>query len=353
MEKINLSEYLQKGEAFIEAQTFIVNKDCKIGNNDGGVVLKGCTFIYESSGGITFHNCVISNCIFIGLAKPELYGEGHFGHAWFDSTKVDGIILKNSFKIVLFGKCSVKNLTDESYSESFNSSSSQISDFNIRGYCTKIHFKEVTFSSTSSEKSVWKKGIGLTAHCESVAFNDVNIHPYWLAAKCKDKSSLDLTRATLIDDWSRLRKKYAGMSLLIVLILTFLYFLPIFFHAFYLSLASKITIELPSIRKVPLWEVLLYGGKTGYVAGIYAFLTVVLLLYNVGRLYMTVSISRLREEENFLNDSNFPIAAIPPEKYKNQVLLDKILSTLFWISIIYTVFKLFDALFLEVPVLNL
>ncbi len=201
-------------------------------------------------------------------------------------------------------------------------------------------------------ESFWDKTIRLSAKCDKVVFDNVKINPFYLATKCADKSTLDLTRATLTDNWSKLRKKYAGVNLFIVLVLTFIFFLPLLTQSFFLLLSSKIDASLLPFQRVPLWEALLFGGKVGNAAVLYCSLTIVLIVYNITRFLMTLSIARLREEESFLRDSNFQLVSIHPEKYKTQLVIDKVLKILLWLSIIYSGLKLYDTLQIQVPLFH-
>jgi hypothetical protein len=97
---------------------------------------------------------------------------------------------------------------------------------------------------------------------------------------------------------------------------------------------------------------LLFGGKKGWQALGYSVLTFVLLAYNIGRLYLTIKVSKIREEESFLKDVNFSLASIHPDKINTLLIIDKILSILFWISIGYSCLKLLDALLISVPALK-
>jgi hypothetical protein len=329
-------------DIIIEGQTSLTeNRNCP--------VYDSCKFIFRESGEYLIDGVTIQNCSFIGLENLH-YFPTNAGRLTIRNCKkfYDNRITKE-FRIIEIENCELANFNDDSISTQFVMTKSEIKDFVIKGSCESLHLSDVRFLSSLHRHSTWDKVIIKSAKCFKTIFDNVRINPFYFATKCDDKSSLDLSRSTLIDNWSRLRKKYAGLSLFIVFFLTFLFFLPLFTHSFFLLTLKKVESQFYEAKTIPLWEALLFGGKTGWTAIGYATLTMILLIYNIGRIYMTVSIARLREEEMFLKDSDFNLVSIHPEKYKKQLLLDKVLSIMFWISIGYTLLKLVDTLLIKVP----
>lgn len=311
----------------------------------------GCKFIFLKEGSASFRNCHVENCFFQGGGEDlsDLFSIS--GIVDFDECK---IFRRNKFigrfERISINKSLIEALTDNSDANEYLVEQSNLWNFIIKGSCRKLYLDGANFfTHDATHKSVWSKEISINAVCKGTIFGAVKLDPFYLSTKCKDKSSLDISQATLIDHWSRLRKKYAGISLFIVFVLTFLFFLPLFTHSFFLLTVTKINRGLAPVQTMPLWEALLFGGKDGIYKILYSILTVILLLYNIGRLYMTISIAKLREEEIFLKDSNFNLVSIHPEKYKNQLFIDKWLSVIFWISIGYTLLKLVDSLMIAVP----
>lgn len=332
--------------SLIRKQDFSVDKT----HTFKDITFENCNFFFKLKTELTFISCSITDCVFIGLANespvdPELARPSIKIE---NTSSFDNNLLGGDFANVIITNSTIKRLNDRSSSLLYNIENTTVLNADILGSCKVLILNEVVFISGTYYNSIWNKSITQKAVCVNVIFDHVRINPFFLATKCHDKSSLDLSGATLVDDWSRLRKKYAGLSLFIVFLLTFFFFLPIFTHSFFLIALSKIEVS-PFYEKIPLWKALIYGGKHGYNAIIYLILTIVLLLYNIGRIYMTISISRLREEENFLKDSDFNSISIHPEKYKKQLIVDKILSWMFWISIGYTILKLIDTLMIAVP----
>ena len=211
------------------------------------------------------------------------------------------------------------------------------------------NLKHFEFLAPKYGNSIWNMPIRNSAICKDVLFDNVYINPFYFATKCTDKSTLDFSKAILIDDWSRLRKKYSGINLFIVFFLTLIFFLPYLAKSYVLLMLANVDVANIEITKVPLWEVLLYGGKEGYLRYGYLILSIVLILYNVVRLWMTISIGKLREEERYLKDSNFQMVSIHIDKLTTHVKVDKILTIGLWISVVYSIFKIIDALYVLVP----
>lgn len=338
-------EYFKNNISSFEGETIFVDNLL----NKSNVTFKNCSFLLKPEGSIQLSDCEIENCRFFGLKSFDDLLDNKNYLIISRPKKFDSNSISRVFRTISLKDGKVKNLVDHSSTSSKTSLSKlKVYDSFIMGSCNILNIEDFYFSKRTG-KSYWNKAISIQANCMNAVFDDTKIDPFFLATKCSNKSTLDITRATLTDDWSRLRKKYAGVSLFIVFILTLFFFLPLITESFFLLLSTKIDSSLVPFNKAPLWKVLLFGNKNGTSAIIYLILTIVLLIYNIGRFWMTISIAKLREEENFLKDSSFQLVSIHPEKYKIQKYVDSILSYLFWISLIYSILKLIDTLKIEVP----
>lgn len=67
---------------------------------------------------------------------------------------------------------------------------------------------------------------------------------------------------------------------------------------------------------------------------------------------MTISISKLQQEEKFLKDANFHLISIHPNKLRIHIKIDRFLNIIFCISAAYSLLKLIDTLFIMVPAFN-
>lgn len=345
--KVSFSNYSAETNEIRNVELVVDGPMSRMGS--GELAFQGCKFLFTNTGSIKFQDCKIINCTFVGLNNLHSFTTDAGSLEIISCKEFQNNQIGEQFRKIHIENSVLNNFTDESVTTIYNIDDVEITDFSIMGACESIQLSLVKFQSSKFINSVWDKKIIKRATCNRIIFDNVKINPFYFATKCHDKSTLDISRAKLIDNWSRLRKKYSGLSLFIVFLLTFLFFLPLLTHTFFLLTLSKIDNSLNSIKRIPLWEALLFGGKLGLNAVFYSLLTLTLLLYNTGRIFMTVSISRLREEEIFLKDSNFNLVSIHPEKYRIQLKIDKVLSVMFWISIGYTILKTIDTLIILVP----
>ena len=112
---------------------------------------------------------------------------------------------------------------------------------------------------------------------------------------------------------------------------------------------SKFDASIVDLDKIHLWEALIFGGKEGWYAWLYCILTIFLIVYNIGRFWLTLSIAKLREQELFLSDSGFNLNSISPDKYILQLNIDKCLNFMFVVTFLYSLLKLWDVAWLLVP----
>lgn len=347
MEYILSEQNLNVNEPIID-KIFVVNDSVQL-RHLGKILFKNCRFRVKNEGFLNVgENVSFESCIFEGTREINVSQAKNKLNFQKCETFKDNRFY-GAFHQIYLNRMNATGLKDKSNSHEFHLYEMNIYDSTLLGNTNYFFCEKTLFKSEKSNLSIFNKKIQMSAECKTVSFVNVLINPNMFATKCANKDSLDITNAILTDDWSKLRKKYAGLSLIIVIILTSLFFLPLFTHSFFLITVSKIKTSMIELNEVPLWKALLFGNKEGVQALIYSILTIVLILYNIGRIYMTISISKLREEERFLIDSNFKIRSINPDKYNLHVKIDKALSLMFWVSIIYSLFKLYDTLMINVP----
>jgi len=326
-----------------------IEVDSKIFPTPSNYHFEHCHFIFKSEGYVQFTKSYFVSCKFQG--EPKNKEHKYSAVLMFIScTEFSTINFLGGFQHLLIHSTEIRGLNDTSNCTNYIiSEGSSVHSFLIKGRCESIDINGTFFTSTKVQEGKWDKEIIKSAKCIKTIFEKVQVNPFYLATKCDDKSSLDLTSATLIDNWSMLRKNYAGISLIIIIALTLVFFLPLITHSFFLMLSSKIDISLIPKERTSLWSVLLFGGKSGFSAIFYATLTIILLLYNLGRIWMTITIAKLREEEKFLADSNFQLVSIHPEKYKSQLFMHGILKLMLLVSVGYSILKIYDTMLIQVP----
>lgn len=345
--KQDLNKYLKERNEneIIEKQDFKISSRVDINKHS----FKDCSFEIIDSCELYISHTTLTNCKIHGLSDLE---SDLSNIVTIDNSILNNLDLIYKFQRISISHSELNNLIDISFCETFILADSKVFDFFIRGECSFLNISNSYFGFIKRNDSVWNKSILKHAVCKKTIFHKVQVNPFYFSVKCDDKSSLDMSSSSLIDDWSRLRKKYSGVSLFIVFLLTFLFFLPLITHSFMLLLYAKLNFLTKEVEMVPLWQSILYGGKSGWTAFGYSILTIILFSYNIIRIYLTISIARLREEEKFLSDSNFQLVSIHPEKYKVQLWYDKILNILIYVSVIYAIFKILDTLTILVPSLK-
>lgn len=334
---------LNKGELFEEEYSNLeIEVDCiaKIVST----TFYECIFYLKSNS-----NLILENCIF--EEKVLFKGEHNLSVLTIRGScyAINNLELTGEFYNIFFQMQKIISYKDTSECSYFKIEGCELESFDIKGKCDELNLRHSIFYSRKGKISKWDKIIRKSAECEKVVFENVEIDPFYLATKCADKSSLDLTGATPIDKWSYLRKKYAGINLFIVFFFTLIFFLPLITRSFLLLLMSKIDSSIVYLDNIYLWEALLFGGKEGWYAWGYCVLAIFLIVYNIGRFWITLSIAKLREQESFLSDSGFNLNSISPDKYVLQLKIDKCLNVMFWVTSAYSLLKLWDVAWLLVP----
>lgn len=314
--------------------------------------------------------CVLKNCIIVGFTGPVINVNGKHAVLTLDGLKgslnTTGLSIIGIFDEISISNCNLLCLTDKSQAKKYTATNSQIINSMIDGTCetlnlsyTKITTNENNYLEESKikvlyktyfikyGKSLWNKEIVQRANISHTIFDKVRINHYYLSTKCFDKETIDLSRAILIDDWSKLKKKYSGIKLYWVFLLTLTFLLPYLTKSFVLVLMTNIYGTKGLFGQIKLWELLLYDNNDNKL--LFSLLTIILIIYNIGRFSLTMKIATLKEEENIYRDSNYQVVAIHPDKYKSIKIINKILNVLFIVSAGYSLFKLFQALNILVP----
>lgn len=307
-----------------------------------------CTFKIVDGGKLEITAGIFNDCVFISETNNA---ELTVSSVVYNSAIIKGVY----YRIQLNNLKSCIKLNDDSNCRIFGVKQTKLEQPFIRGECDHLSVDRSSAISLNSEnlfmstKSTWLKKVSTTIICTDFVVQNVEIDPYYFATKCIDKSSLDIGGAIFIDKWSELRKKYTGIGLIIVFVLTLIFFLPLITKYYLLMIASKIPdLSIEHLHKIPLWKVILYGGKEGCMKVLYSVLTIILFIYNSLRLYLTICVSKLREEEKLLSDANFSIIRINPDKYSYYVKLHNSLNLIFYVVLFYSFLKIYDALMFNV-----
>jgi len=321
--------------------------------------------IFELSDHLTFYDCSFVGVVFIGISEKtdRMSANSKINNTLnFNGCRLFLVEFSEKFKQINMNNSLVAGLTDLSISEDYDCHNSTFEGSTVLGECRNLSLSGFSFTEfigvpegllteermssykRSSFDSRWNKVVGFGAICKSSVFKKAKVNTYYLTTKCFDKSSLDLSGAKLIDDWARLRKEYSGLSLFIIFLLTVIFFLPFIFKSGALVLSTTLINKTGlHFASSPLWKVLLFGDSDGYLKYFYFFTNSLLIIYNISRLMLTISLSRIMEEEKFLSDASYQIVLPSPEKLFLYLKLDSYLRKLFYATILISFWRILEA----------
>jgi hypothetical protein len=324
-----------------------------------------CTFRCPSLKSFRFSHCNFTDCIFIG--NPDFtYDQNDLTFDSYGSLK--NIRFTGGFTDITISALSIINLKDDSKCYSYSIKHCRMHNSEIFGSTSMLSLNDLRFTGRPKEintyKDVkpylvqkiqsllfkkhphfWDKEVTTEAHVSKTSFDDSWVNPYFFTIKCREKDTIDYTNARFIDNWSMLRKQYSGLSLIIVLLLTLVFFFPLIVKYFILISATNVGgLDSMQLTTTPFWRVLLFNGEETWLKWVYCSFTIMLITYNTLRLYVTLQVAKLREEEKFVQESNYSISALSPNKYKTEVKIHKTLRVLLLFTSIYALYKFIEAL---------
>ncbi|MCA8914103.1 MAG: hypothetical protein KDB90_01725 [Planctomycetes bacterium] len=219
----------------------------------------------------------------------------------------------------------------------------------------------VTHKADDRRKGNWAIEVQGSLKLNEVSFETLTVDSEVIANQAEDRSSVDIQNAYVDNEWESLRDNYSG---------TLLAFHLIFLLAFIAPLLSKVALaagaaglsglalKIPFLHEqkydqVPVWQILLFGfhAMDSLIGWWHCFLTIALLVYNIARLYLTISIVKLRSREEHLTIQHFRRARPAPGKYATKALVHRyIMKPLFVLALSSALWKLWDAIQMQIPV---
>lgn len=271
------------------------------------------------------------------IRNVEFKGTG--GKLMLDRTGVRGSRLRGSFERVSFMHADFDNCS-------------------IRGSCADWRETEVVHRADRKGGGDWNPVLNGPLKLHDVTFETVTVDTATLANFCEDLRTVDIQNARVDSEWEVLRDNYSG---------TLLAFHLLFLLAFVAPLATKLVVYAgaagANFGAVGLgaddwdyeivWRVLLFGlYDHGTLTGwLHAGLTFALLVYNVGRVYLTVTIVKLRAREEHLSAQRFRRARPAGRRYRLKYLVHQwVMGPLFWLALVSALWKVWDAISLKIPV---
>jgi hypothetical protein len=238
------------------------------------------------------------------------------------------------------------------------------SDFHNCRLVAKAHqwYEEETTHEADSRKSGnWAAEVSGGLTLNEVSFDTLTVDSEVIANQCEDRSSVDIQNAFVDNEWEVLRDNYSGTLLAFHLMFLLAFIAPLLskmFMAMGAAGLSGLVTKIPFLKAeeydtVPVWQVLLFGfkGMNSVVGWIHAGLTVALLVYNMARVWLTVTIVKLRSREEHLTMQSFRRARPAARKYEIKSLVHRFLMRpLFLLAIISACWKIWDAIQMQIPV---
>lgn len=217
---------------------------------------------------------------------------------------------------------------------------------------------ETTHTAMSRKTGLWQVNARGRLSLKEVTFEKLTVDSEVIANQCEDRSSVDIQNAAVDNEWEVLRDNYTG---------TLLAFHLLFLAAFVAPLFSKMAaaagvagfayqaqaLGLVKWPMVPVWEVLLFGfyGTDSTIGWTHALLTIGLLIYNMARIYLTVTIVKLRAREEHLQQQDFRRARPAAYKYQMKSLVHRLLmKPLLLLAVISALWKVWDAVRIQIPI---
>ena len=210
--------------------------------------------------------------------------------------------------------------------------------------------------------SFWSPEITREAELPSAQFYGSTVVVGDWTNVCTRKNEINLQTARHIrDEWADLKTEYTGVRLYIILILTVAFLLPYLGKAWVLSLAAGALRDTGVVIKwLPLWQVVIFPPGQTFVEAVLATL---LITYNVGRVWLTFFVARLRVRETHLLNSGFTAARPPlsrrrirmpflstPARLSPLLAVHRVLGFLFYVSVISATLRSLAFLLQDVPV---
>lgn len=219
----------------------------------------------------------------------------------------------------------------------------------------------VSHKAEDRRSGSWAAEVQGELKLKDVSFEGITVDSEVIANQCEDRSSVDLQNAFVDNEWEVLRDNYSGTLLAFHLMFLLAFIAPLVTKMAMAAGAaglSGLALNIPFLKEqkyemIPVWEILLFGfyGMDSLLGWTHATLTVALLLYNVARVYLTVSIVKLRSREEHLAMQRFRRARPAPWKYQRKILVHNfIMQPLFLLAVISALWKVWDAVKMQIPI---
>jgi hypothetical protein len=217
---------------------------------------------------------------------------------------------------------------------------------------------ETTHTAVSRRAGLWQVNVRGRLELREVTFETLTVDSEVIANQCENRAGVDIQNAAVDNEWEVLRDNYTGTLLAFHLLFLAAFVAPLFSKMAAAAGVAGLTYQAQALGLVewpmmPVWEVLLFGfyGTDSTVGWVHALLTVGLLVYNMARIYLTVTIVKLRAREEHLQQQNFRRARPAAHKYQLKSLLHRLLmKPLLVLAVVSALWKVWDAISIQIPI---
>lgn len=241
---IKISEFdysIYKENLPVDNVKFIIDQDFNTGH-----VFKNCQFEIVGNFSLSFQSASLDECVIVGLKNELNSTDNRINLSLKDCNKIEDLKISGNFNSVRFysgNNMKVIYLEDGASSNYYHVENSEFINCRVFGRTKDLGCFNSIIKGDLKYKAAkingllryifriphshWDKKIDRVADCKNVSFDKTELNPFYLSTKSPNKDSIDLSNAILVDQWSELRKKYSGLSLFIVFVLTAIFFLPL------------------------------------------------------------------------------------------------------------------------------
>lgn len=221
-----------------------------------------------------------------------------------------------------------------------------IESSHVKNPIIKTRVNDVTLRDVQLEGGIWEPDVRAYSGIHAVRFDQTQVGLAAFTNAGPDLSSVSLEHARIVDKWAELRDNYTGPRLFIAMLLTAGFLAPYCFKAaYYLAVSKVLPSEGPSRD---LWEVLVFGTRSGLERMFYGALAIVLLAYTGGRLLLTLQMAMLREREEHLRAMGFSKYRPPDVALRVYWAAHGLLRWAFYVALISGIWRVYEVLTLDV-----
>ena len=219
----------------------------------------------------------------------------------------------------------------------------------VIGTSVALRCRDFYSERTSFRGGAWNPEVELTSELIHVAFeDDCQLSMESLVTSCPDRTNVHIRTTSVEDPWATLRDGYTGAKLVFVVLMTLAFFAPYVFRTIYYAIAARVTTPSPENEEY-LAALLLWGDRAGLPMLLYGSLSAGLIVYNAGRLWLTMSIAVMREREEHFHSYGVSRYRPPKDRVQRLWRLHRVGRWFLLMAVASSVWRVCDVLSMRVP----